>query len=353
MQNPFSTTFSKIPAYSYIPTDQSAEIIENFSLVDPSESVYKITGVRGSGKTVLLGKIEEEMSDAEFRENGWEIFRLSPSRDLLKQFAAMLVQKGYIKAGLRGKGFNISASVLGTGGGFGFSSEAQDSLFDIGVELDRTLEAAASEGKKFLIGIDEISRTNEMETFTSEFGKWLRAGFPVYLVCTGLYDNIEQLCNVKNLTFFRRATTVRTEPLSFIRMSETYKNKLHIDHATAKQLAEITKGYPYAFQELGVLYFKKKPGDTLDNLVGQLQSELFAYAYEKIWEELSDEDRRMAKILSLKDELKREEVLKKMEKPSNYSVYRDRLLKRGLATTRHSYLSLSLPYFSEYIKEYT
>ena len=58
MQNPFTTTFSKIPANTYIPTEQEQEIIENFSYDNPSESVYKITGVRGSGKTVLLAKVE-------------------------------------------------------------------------------------------------------------------------------------------------------------------------------------------------------------------------------------------------------------------------------------------------------
>ena len=58
MQIPFTTTFSKIPS-TYIKTNQSIDIIDNFNYDDPSESVYKITGVRGSGKTVLLAKIEE------------------------------------------------------------------------------------------------------------------------------------------------------------------------------------------------------------------------------------------------------------------------------------------------------
>ena len=45
-QSPFTTTFSRIPDHSYIPTDQEREILENFSFDEPSESVYKITGVR-------------------------------------------------------------------------------------------------------------------------------------------------------------------------------------------------------------------------------------------------------------------------------------------------------------------
>lgn len=36
-----------------------------------------------------------------------------------------------------------------------------------------------------------------------------------------------------------------------------YRSKLQIDLGLAREMAKITKGYAYAFQELGVLYFKK------------------------------------------------------------------------------------------------
>ena len=42
MQNPFTTTFSKIPDYTYIPTGQVSEILENFSYDKPSESLYML-----------------------------------------------------------------------------------------------------------------------------------------------------------------------------------------------------------------------------------------------------------------------------------------------------------------------
>lgn len=61
MQNPFTTTFSKPTEYTYVATEQPNEILENFSYDHPTESVYKITGVRGSGKTVILAKVEEEL----------------------------------------------------------------------------------------------------------------------------------------------------------------------------------------------------------------------------------------------------------------------------------------------------
>ena len=37
LQNPFTTTFSKTPDYTYIDTLESADIIENFSYPSPTE----------------------------------------------------------------------------------------------------------------------------------------------------------------------------------------------------------------------------------------------------------------------------------------------------------------------------
>ena len=192
-----------------------------------------------------------------------------------------------------------------------------------------------------------------MVKFASEYGRWFRAGYPVYFVCTGLYENIQELSNVKNLTFFRRATTVKTEPLNLIRMTEMYRSKLCIDIEQAREMAKITKGYAYAFQEMGVLCFKKKDTESLEDILPKLKSELFAYSYEKIWEEMTEMDRFLASLLIEKEEYKREEVLKLMgERSGSYSVYRDRLIKRGILNSRQGFISLALPYFAEYVRDY-
>lgn len=145
-----------------------------------------------------------------------------------------------------------------------------------------------------------------MVIFASEFGKWLRAGYPVYLVCTGLYENIQELSNVKNLTFFRRATTVQMSTLNMIKMSEMYRNELNVELPIAKEMAMLTKGYAYAYQELGVLYFKKARTEGLEDIKEKLASELFAYSYEKIWEEMTECDRQLAYIIADGKEHKRE-----------------------------------------------
>ena len=353
MQNPFTTTFSKTPEYTYIHTEKTEEILENFIYDNPSESVYKITGVRGSGKTVVLGKIEEELRNNESKYAGWLVFDVNPTRDILGQIAAMLVKEGFGEDNKRTAGMNISATVFGTGGGFGYTKDNNKDFFDIGVEIESMIQKVQKKGKKILIGIDEVSKSQEMIKFASEYGRWLRAGYPVYFICTGLYENIQELSNVKNLTFFRRAATVKTEPLNMIRMTEMYKSKLNIDIELAREMAKITKGYAYAFQELGVLSFKKRDEESLEDILPELKAELFAYSYEKIWEEMTEMDRFLAGLLVDKDEYKREEVLKLMgDKSGSYSMYRDRLVKRGILNTRQGYISFALPYFAEYIKEY-
>lgn len=136
-------------------------------------------------------------------------------------------------------------------------------------------------------------------------------------------------------------------------MTEMYKSKLNVDFSQAQEMANITKGYAYAFQELGVLYFKKNEKEQLEDILPKLKTELFAYSYEKIWEEMTEMDKFLASILIYKDEYKREEVLELMgEKSRNYSMYRDRLAKRGIVNTRQGYISLALPFFGQYIKEY-
>lgn len=353
MQNPFSTTFSRLPENTYISTAEPMEMIENFSYDSPSEAVFKITGIRGSGKTVIMANVQSALKSPENVKNGWIVYTLNPTRDMLKQLAASLYKEDFVKESIKSKSVNISAQFLGTGGSVGYSKETDGRYFDIGVEIKKMLDLAQAKHKKILICIDEVSKTPDMVVFAMEFGGWMVSGYPIYIICTGLYENIMSVGNTKNLTFFRRGTTIETKPLNLIRMSEMYKDKLHIDSQTAEKLASITKGYAYAFQQLGALYFKKGAKSSLDEIVAELKSDLFSYSYEKIWEELSPEDRFLAGLLCDKEEYKRSDVLELMgDKAKNYSAYRDRLKKRGVISVRQGYICLNPPFLGEFIKEY-
>ena len=57
-------------------------------------------------------------------------------------------------------------------------------------------------------------------------------------------------------------------------------------------------------------------------------------------------DRFLAGLLTEKEEYKRDEILKLMgEKAGSYSMYRDRLIKRGILNNRQGYVSLQAAVF--------
>lgn len=47
-----------------------------------------------------------------------------------------------------------------------------------------------------------------------------------------------------------------------------------------------------------MLYFKKKLDELLEDILPKLKAELFAYSYEKIWEEMTEMDRFLAGLLT-------------------------------------------------------
>ncbi|MEE1108586.1 MAG: ATP-binding protein, partial [Lachnospiraceae bacterium] len=62
MSNPFTISFGRQPAQFISRPVETNEIIENFEQEPPSSQVYMLTGVRGSGKTVLMTDIAKELS---------------------------------------------------------------------------------------------------------------------------------------------------------------------------------------------------------------------------------------------------------------------------------------------------
>lgn len=56
-ENPFTLTFGQKPVEFISRTDQIGKIINTFDMENPSNMVYMIAGVRGSGKTVSLAVI--------------------------------------------------------------------------------------------------------------------------------------------------------------------------------------------------------------------------------------------------------------------------------------------------------
>ena len=80
MQNPFTLTFGKSPLEPVERPVQTNEIVDAFTAESVNQQMFIITGVRGSGKTVMMTEIARRLREKE----NWVVIELNPSTDLLQ-----------------------------------------------------------------------------------------------------------------------------------------------------------------------------------------------------------------------------------------------------------------------------
>ena len=339
-QNPFSLSFGKEPA-SYIDRDyQSNEVLESFTADNPAYQVCMITGVRGSGKTVLLSTISNN-----FRKDAqWVVVDLNPERDLLTMLAAELSNRKDLLELFRDARINLSFL------GFGIEIDGEPPITDIVVALRRMLGKLTQSGKRVLITIDEASSTKSMREFASQFQIFMREGLSVFLLMTGLYENIYELQNEKTLTFLYRAPKIALKPLSIPLIAQKYLEIFDLTQEESISMAKATEGYSFAYQVLGYLcWTKEKPWNQL---LPEYDTYLEEYVYDKIWSELSAKDKAVLHAMSSMKVSKTLEISAVLHASSNnFTVYRNRLLRKGLIySPEYGSLAFSLPRLREFVQ---
>ena len=339
--NPFNLTFGKEPTHMIARYGQSGEIVDTFESIEPSQQVYMITGVRGSGKTVFMTSIAKTFKQ---REN-WIVIELNSSGDLLKEFAAKIFNERSLSKAFETDGINLSFW------GIGIDIKKSKPITDLETAIGRMLDRVVKSKKRILITIDEVSNTKEMRYFAGAFQILVRHDYPLFLIMTGLYENINRLQNEDNLTFLYRAPKIYLNALNIYRISESYEQLLSIDKDNATALAKMTKGYPFAFQVLGYFMYEKKC--DLKRAVSESRLYLDEYVYDKIWIELSEKEKDILAYIAIKESIEVKKIKEDMNlKPNEFSVYRDRLIKKGLLDgSRRGILDFTLPFMDEYIKE--
>lgn len=345
MKNPFTLSFGKKPTQFIPRLSQVNELVEDIMDEDPSSQAYMITGVRGSGKTVMMTLLYSKMDE----EDDWYAIELNPETDLLQSFAAKLYQlPGMSSLFVKAK---IDLSLLG----IGLSIEKATPISDLETAIERMLDQIKKAGKHILILMDEVVGNDFVRPFVSEFQILIRREYPVFLVMTGLYENLYNLQNDKSLTFLYRTPKVYLEPLNFTAMRKVYAKVFDIDVSEAEKLASWTKGYPFAFQVLG--YIKWEHGEQSDeDLLADFDMYMSEYVYEKIWSELSPKDRSIVICVGKLGDAKVKELRESLNMDSNeFSVYRDRLKRKGIVdVSQYGKISFVLPRFDVFVhnKEY-
>ena len=341
MENPFTLSFGKSPQTSIDRPVQTKEIVDTFEASEPNQQIFLITGVKGYGKTVLMTEVAKELS----RDEKWIHVELNPTCDLISSLLTKLNSNKTCLEVLKNAKVNLSFF------GFSFGFQGAPEIKDPEIAISQILKHMKKQGKRLLIIIDEATNTPQMRTFASTFQILVREDAPVYLLMTGLFQNINELQNVDNLTFLFRAPKIYLTPLNLSAIASEYKRIFECSNEDAGEMAGLTRGYPFGYQVLGYLTFQNR-GDY-KGILGKYEQYLTEYVYEKLWSEMSIKDQEVARGIARAGEGPTKKIREELNMTQNeFNPYRKRLLKKGiiLADARGS-VRFTLPMFKEFCLE--
>ena len=339
MANPFTLTFGKKPLESVERHVQNNEILDAFTSESINQQMFIITGVRGSGKTVMMSNICQELG----KRPDWIVLELNPATDLLQAILSKLYSNHLVSKLIKSSKIDLSFF------GFGVSIDGATQITDSETAIVTILKKIQKEGKRVLFCIDEMSNNEYMKVFAGSFQIFVRQELPVFLLGTGLYENIDELQNEKNLTFLYRAPKIQLQPLNISAIAAKYQNIFKFADSEALEMAKLTKGYPFAFQVLGYLTWNAN-GDY-NSILSEYEQYLSEFVYDKLWSELSLKDRLVAKAIVDTEDKRIKDIRELLNMSTNeFNPYRQRLIKKGIVDgSTRGFLYFTLPLFEEYI----
>ena len=340
--NPYAISFGRIPNQYISRSLLIDEIIDILNSDTASEQAFKLTGIRGTGKTVTMTAIEKELAD----DDRWVVIDLRSNGDITNDLIANLYSEvsfitKYVDAEL-----NLSAF------GIGLNLSKKSPVTSTDAALKKILAETKRKKKRVLVAIDEVRKTEALIDFVQEFQILIREEFPIYLLVAGLYEDIDSIENTDGLTFFLRASKYEITPLNIGIIRENYREILGLSHDVAGKLAEMTKGYAFAYQAFGKYMWETKSREITETVLALVDEALSQKVYDKIWSELTAKDKWFLGFIVKKDKMNASELLEITHKKHNeWSEPRKRLIEKGIidGSTR-GVISLRLPRFREYVE---
>ncbi len=338
-RNPFDITFGKEPYNIISRKGDLAPVYRSFEDEQPNSQVYILTGTRGSGKTVAMTTISEDYRKME----GWIVVELNSEGDMLEQLASKLIDEGHMKKLFLKAEFQFSFQ------GISFSLKGGEAIKNVSSLLKKEFEYLKKKNVRVLVTVDEAVSSPNMRYFTQEYQILLRNGFPIFLLMTGLYQNISSLTESKGNTFLLRAPKINLTPLNLLSIQGSYSKIFGLSLEQAGALAKFTKGYAFAYQLLGNILFEKGKKEINEEIIEEFDETIYERAYSLIYSELSGVEKEVVgKAAQGKDN---EGILSETGlSPSGLSNVKKGLMKKGVLEESRGRFVFALPRFKEVIE---
>lgn len=338
--NPFNVSFGEKPTNLIFREKELNEIKDNFLSDTPTSKPMIITGPRGCGKTVLLSTISNEFS----AYNDWIVIDLNPFMDMHEQLAGKIIDKGKLRKLFLKMDFNFSFKCLS------FSINGDVSVNNINNLLEYIFEYLNKKRIKVLITVDDVASNEFVKPFIYTYQSFLRNGYSVFLLMTGLYENINRLENVKNLTFLQRTPKIYLDELSLRAIAISYENVFNLDQTSAVKLAKVTSGYAYGYQLLGNILYRNNTDKITKDVLDEFDMRLEENVYNQIYLSLSKKEKEILFAMCEYDDIGELLTYLKVGNPY-FQVYKRNLFRRGLInTSTYGKVYFTLPRFKEFLK---
>lgn len=345
MRNPYVISFGRIPTQYISRRVLISDIIDALESDIIEEQAYKLTGVRGTGKTVTLTEIEKKI-----RENdNWIVVGVKSNGNIIEDIIANLYSSVPFLTSF------VDANLNLTKFGIGLNLSNKSPVASLDYALKTILREVDRKGMRVLITIDEARKTKHMVDFIQEFQILIREELPVFLIAAGLYEDVESIENAEGLTFFLRAAKYEMTPLNHTFIRNDYEKTLNVSREVAEKMATITKGYAFAYQALGKYMWDLNAQDITEEVLALLDEALAEKVYRKIWSELAPRDKWFLEYIVKKDKMSATELLEMTNKKHNeWSEPRKRLTEKGIIDTKiRGQIIVCLPRLKEFVENET
>lgn len=344
-KNPFNLSFGRIPP-EYIARHQETDyIVETFSQAPVTDQVFIIMGIRGAGKTVTMTAVGDAIRELD----DWIVIKISPMEEILESLLAILMNNKAIHQWCLDAKIEFSLPAVHV------TLERKETPRSLVDSIDVVLSLLERHGKKLLVMIDEVTNTRQMQAFSSALQLYITNNRPIYFLGTCLYEEMDRLKNVHNLTFLYRAPKIQLSPLNTAEIARNYQRVFDVSKEQSIEMARFTKGYSYAFQVLGYYCWQHKDKKFPDKaIIDDFDMKMADASYDKLWSELSETDRKVMRAIADHEGGRIKEIYEEIGMDGNkFNQYRRRLRARGLIdVSQYGKVAFALPRFAEYIHTY-
>ena len=212
--------------------------------------LMRITGPRGSGKTVLLTELGRMA-----RGRGWSVVNVSGRGQLLESIADQIVRESRLQD------LNIKVSLPMVSAEVKLGAAGVESFRDI---FSTSVRGLTKHGLGLLVTIDEAQDASreQMATIATDVQYMIREQQNVSLLFAGITTGVLDLLNGEGITFLRRA---KPEELGNIPLDEValslqktiVGSGLHVEPDALGYMANATHGYAYLIQLVGYYVWRE------------------------------------------------------------------------------------------------